>query len=87
MSFKSQESLPNTVLMEEAGLKSLILCTLDHKNTFNKIFGGFIMRKAVLGIRIRRIPMFSGLPNPDPLVRGTGLDPDPDTSPDPPLFS
>jgi hypothetical protein len=50
MSFKSQESLPNTVLMEEAGLKSLILCTLDHKNTFNKIFGGFIMRKAVLEI-------------------------------------
>jgi len=46
MSFKSQESVPNTVLMEEAGQKSLILCTLDHKNTFNKIFGGFIMRKA-----------------------------------------
>jgi hypothetical protein len=71
MSFKSQESLPNTVLMEEAGLKSLILCTLDHKNTFNKIFGGFIMRKAVLGIRnrirIRRIRMFLGLPDPDPL--------------------
>jgi hypothetical protein len=82
MSFKSQESLPNTVLMEEAGLKSLILCTLDHKNTFNKIFGGFIMRKAVLGIRIRRIRML-GLPDPDPLVTGTDLDP----APDPSLFS
>ncbi len=81
MSFKSQESLPNTVLMEEAGLKSLILCTLDHKNTFNKIFGGFIMRKAVLGIR--RIRMFLGLPDPDPLARGTDLDP----APDPSLFS
>jgi acyl-coenzyme A thioesterase 9 len=32
--------------MEDAGLKSLIVCTLDHKNTFNKIFGGFIMRQA-----------------------------------------
>jgi hypothetical protein len=73
MSFKSQESLPNTVLMEEAGLKSLILCTLDHKNTFNKIFGGFIMRKAVLGIR--RIRMFLGLPDPDPLVRRVEPDP------------
>jgi hypothetical protein len=60
MSFKSQESLPNTVLMEEAGLKSLILCTLDHKNTFNKIFGGFIMRKAVLGIRRIRMFLASG---------------------------
>ncbi len=31
---------------------------------------------AVLGIRIRRIRMFLGLPNPDPLVRGTDSDPD-----------
>ncbi len=35
----------------------------------------------VLGIRNRRIRMFLGLPDPDPLVRGT--DPDPDLS----LFS
>jgi hypothetical protein len=32
---------------------------------------------AVLGIRIRRILMFVGLPDPDPFVRG----PDPDPSP------
>jgi hypothetical protein len=34
------------------------------------------MLQAVLGIRIRRIRMFSGLLDPDPLVRFT----DPDTS-------
>jgi hypothetical protein len=32
---------------------------------------------AVLGIRIRRIRMFLGLPDLDPLVRGTDPDPDP----------
>ncbi len=36
-------------------------------------------------ILIRRIRMFSGLPDPDILVRGT--DPDPDQNPDPSLFS
>ncbi len=35
---------------------------------------------AVLGIRIRRIRMFLGLPDPDPLVGGTGMDPDPVSS-------
>jgi hypothetical protein len=33
--------------------------------------------KAVLGIRMRRIRMFLGLLDPDPLVRGTDPDPDP----------
>jgi hypothetical protein len=32
----------------------------------------------VLGIRIRRLRMFLGLPDPDPLVRGMDPDPDPD---------
>jgi hypothetical protein len=32
---------------------------------------------AVLGIRIRRISMFLGLPDPVPLVRGADPDPDP----------
>ncbi len=36
---------------------------------------------AVWGIRIRRIQVFLGLRDPDPLVRGT------DPAPDPPLFS
>jgi hypothetical protein len=31
----------------------------------------------VLRIRIRRIRVFLGLLDPDPLVRGTGTDPDP----------
>ncbi len=34
----------------------------------------------VLGIRIRRIYMFLGLPDPDPLVRGTDPDPGPSLS-------
>ncbi len=37
-----------------------------------------------LGIRIRTIPMFVGIPDPDPLVRGT--DPDPDSGPDPSII-
>jgi hypothetical protein len=41
--------------------------------------------KAVLRIRIRihRIHMFFGLLDPDPLVRGMDLDPDPALDPDP----
>ncbi len=39
--------------------------------------------KSVLGIRVRRIRMFLGLPDADPLVRGT----DPDPALDPSLFS
>jgi hypothetical protein len=35
----------------------------------------FLAKKAVLRIRIHRIHMFLGLPDPDPLVRG--MDPDP----------
>jgi hypothetical protein len=38
-------------------------------------------KKSVLWIRIRRINMFLGLPDPDPLVRGK------DPVPDPSLFS
>jgi hypothetical protein len=33
--------------------------------------------QAVLRIRIHRIHMFLGLPDPNPLVRGVDLDPDP----------
>jgi hypothetical protein len=35
------------------------------------------MYYAMLGIRIRRIRMFLGLPDPDTLVRGTDPAPDP----------
>jgi hypothetical protein len=44
------------------------MCTYRINNELNLI-------NAVLGIRIRRIRMFSGLPDPDPLARGTDLDP------------
>jgi hypothetical protein len=37
--------------------------------------------KPVLRIRIHRIHVFLGLPDPDPLVRG--MDPDPTLDPDP----
>ncbi len=37
--------------------------------------------EAVFRIRIHRIHMFLGLPDPDPLVRG--MDPDPFRDPDP----
>jgi hypothetical protein len=39
--------------------------------------GTLVKKRTVLGIRIRRIRMFLGLPDPDPLVRGTDPDPDP----------
>ncbi len=39
--------------------------------------------QAVLRIRIHRIHMFLGLPDPDPLVSGMDPDPDPALDPDP----
>ncbi len=39
----------------------------------------------MLGIRIRRIRLFLGLPDPDPLVRGANPDPALDPAPDPSL--
>ncbi len=40
-------------------------------------------RKPVFRIRIHRIHMFLGLPDPDPLVRGMDPNPDPALDPDP----
>ncbi len=40
----------------------------------------------VLRIRIHRIHMFLGLPDPDPLVRGMDPDPDPSLDPDPSII-
>ncbi len=39
--------------------------------------------QSVLRIRIHRIHMFLGLPDPDTLVRGMDPDPDPVSDPDP----
>ncbi len=59
--------------------RAVIINITDWVKMFQKLFLNFV--KAVLGIRVRsRIPkfrMFLGLADPDPLVRGTDLDPDP----------
>ena len=47
------------------------------------VAGVFWYIEAVLRIRIYRIHMFLGLPDPDPLVRGMDPDPDPALDPDP----
>ena len=65
------QSLPVQITLLQ-NMKFLIRSTEEERDKYSK---------AVLGIRMRRIRMFLGLPDPDPLVRGT----DPDT--DPSLFS
>jgi hypothetical protein len=61
--------------------------TLHSILLYKNINGTAALLIPVLGIRIRRIRMFLGLPDPDPdpLVRGANPAPDPD--PDPSLFS
>jgi len=46
MSFKARVKPENSVWFEDAKLKNLIICQPEHRNRFNKIFGGFIMRQA-----------------------------------------
>ena len=46
LSFKARIKPENTVWMEDAKLKNLVICQPEHRNRFNKIFGGFIMRQA-----------------------------------------
>ena len=46
MSFKARVKPDNSVWMEDAKLKNLIVCQPENRNRFNKIFGGFIMRQA-----------------------------------------
>lgn len=46
MSFRSRILPPNAVWMEDSKLKSLEICHPQERNIFNRIFGGFIMRKA-----------------------------------------
>lgn len=45
-SFKIRVKPPNTVWMEEAMLKNVIICFPEQRNLYNKIFGGFLMRQA-----------------------------------------
>lgn len=37
----------NSLLMKNVKLKSCITCSPEHRNVHNKIFGGFLMRKAI----------------------------------------
>ena len=46
LSFKARINPPNSVWMEDAKLKNIIVCQPENRNRFNKIFGGFIMRQA-----------------------------------------
>lgn len=46
ISFQSRVLPPNAVWMEDSKLKSLEVCHPQERNIFNRIFGGFLMRKA-----------------------------------------
>ncbi|KAJ7421882.1 Acyl-coenzyme A thioesterase 9, mitochondrial [Willisornis vidua] len=46
VSFRSRKLPPNSVWMEDAKLKGLQICHPEERNIFNRIFGGFLMRKA-----------------------------------------
>jgi hypothetical protein len=79
----------------DVNLIALIFAGSRHPSYSTKIFLGGVpwdinedslmqvrdgQKLAVLRIRIHRIHMFLGLPDPDPLVRGIDPDPDPDPS-------
>ncbi|KAG7264955.1 hypothetical protein CRUP_034273 [Coryphaenoides rupestris] len=46
VSFRSRLLPPNSVWMENAKMKGLEVCFPQERNIFNRIFGGFLMRKA-----------------------------------------
>ncbi|XP_035269508.1 acyl-coenzyme A thioesterase 9, mitochondrial-like isoform X2 [Anguilla rostrata] len=46
VSFRSRVLPPNSVWMEDAKMKGLEICHPQERNIFNRIFGGFLMRKA-----------------------------------------
>ncbi|KAM6953106.1 acyl-coenzyme A thioesterase 9, mitochondrial-like [Aplochiton taeniatus] len=46
VSFRSRVLPPNSVWMEDAKVKGLEICHPQERNIFNRIFGGFLMRKA-----------------------------------------
>ncbi|KAK6195836.1 hypothetical protein SNE40_001182 [Patella caerulea] len=45
--FKIRIKPENSVWMEDAGLKNVIVCHPQQRNLYNKIFGGYLMRKAL----------------------------------------
>ncbi|KAH0624739.1 hypothetical protein JD844_032494 [Phrynosoma platyrhinos] len=46
VSFRSRVLPPNSAWMQDTSLKSLEICHPEKRNIFNRIFGGFLMRKA-----------------------------------------
>uniref|UniRef100_A0A8C1GSU6 Acyl-CoA thioesterase 9, tandem duplicate 1 n=1 Tax=Cyprinus carpio TaxID=7962 RepID=A0A8C1GSU6_CYPCA len=46
VSFRSRVLPPNSMWMEDAKMKGLEICHPQERNIFNRIFGGFLMRKA-----------------------------------------
>ncbi|KAG8450630.1 hypothetical protein GDO86_003053 [Hymenochirus boettgeri] len=46
VSFRGRILPPNSMWMEDAKLKGLEICHPQQRNIFNRIFGGFLMRKA-----------------------------------------
>ncbi|XP_025790279.1 acyl-coenzyme A thioesterase 9, mitochondrial [Puma concolor] len=46
ISFRSRVLPPHAVWMEDSKLKSLEICHPQERNIFNRVFGGFLMRKA-----------------------------------------
>uniref|UniRef100_A0A3Q2Z3G6 Acyl-CoA thioesterase 9, tandem duplicate 1 n=1 Tax=Hippocampus comes TaxID=109280 RepID=A0A3Q2Z3G6_HIPCM len=46
VSFRSRVLPPDSVWMEDSKLKGLEICHPQERNIFNRIFGGFLMRKA-----------------------------------------
>lgn len=46
LSFKARIKPQNSVWMEDAKLKNLVICQPESRNRFNKIFGGFLMLQA-----------------------------------------
>ncbi|XP_036414577.1 acyl-coenzyme A thioesterase 9, mitochondrial-like isoform X3 [Colossoma macropomum] len=46
VSFRSRILPPNSMWMEDAKMKGLEICHPQERNIFNRIFGGFLMRKA-----------------------------------------
>nr|XP_053642235.1 acyl-coenzyme A thioesterase 9, mitochondrial-like isoform X2 [Cherax quadricarinatus]XP_053642236.1 acyl-coenzyme A thioesterase 9, mitochondrial-like isoform X2 [Cherax quadricarinatus] len=46
LSFSSKKKPENSIWLEETKLKNLIICHPEFRNVYNKIFGGYLMRKA-----------------------------------------
>ncbi len=67
---------------ERGGVETVIFCKLA-KYIMGQILVFIAVLRIRIWIRIHRIHMFLGLPDPNPLVRGLDPDPDPALDPDP----